>query len=563
MVAVTMATLWSIYLVVLFSVHPAHSHRSLQGLSCLNDFVNNVSCTWSSSQVDPAVDCWIFGQKKAWTGLIEQGCKLKQLGSSFQGCSVVFENKKFSCSEVMPRIHVECNGTMVENLTNYKPCNHIKMHPPSVANVSASANQTWISWSPGSPHSYFFTSFEFQVQFKQNHQKWKEATTLSTEKQEIRIASGRKAGLYQVRVRVRPPDSYHSTHWSDWSPTASWERASAPEDQVPLLDRTSWFMLGGISLSTLLIGILLVLLRGCSNRGLLKGKPVPNPSEYFHTLHSVHGGDIKKWLNPQSASGSFFTAQPRDQISPVQVFDAWDAVPSTSPSSSSTSALLHFHPGRCPSADSDAGGSVMHRSASSASSGFSNLGYFYSSCPGSDPLRIDASPVYFTYQDDFRNPHLHLSLCPALAGSLPYECLRRPGGERKSEPQSPDSGFGIGMEDEAGEGEGRDADVDGDRHGSPLLILPLHLPSRMCPPSFPPPPSPSSSPPPPSHPPSPPQVQPDNQGLEVPAAAPSGSYVAWPAGGAMCRSSSMPVEPCKTGYLTLKELQTTYSNKSI
>lgn len=132
-----------------------------------------------------------------------------------------------------------------------------------------------------------------------------------------------------------------------------------------------------------------------------------------------------------------------------------------------------------------------------------------------------------------------------------YESLKR-------EPQSPDSGFGIGKEDEEEQEEKNVEDVEGeevsdDRPTCPLLILPLRLPSQLCPPSSPPLPPNALSPP---------QVSSDGQLVDPPVAAASGSYAAWPLAGAMCRSSSMPVEPCKTGYLTLKELQTTLSNKS-
>lgn len=126
----------------------------------------------------------------------------------------------------------------------------------------------------------------------------------------------------------------------------------------------------------------------------------------------------------------------------------------------------------------------------------------------------------------------------------------------KWEPQSPDSGFGITLEDEEEHQEKNvDEEVDrilDDHQTPPFLVLPLHPPYPLCPnPS--PPPSPTA--------PSPTQA---SSGIQmVDAAAAGGCYVAWPSAGAMCRSSSMPVESSKTGYLTLKELQTTFSNKSI
>lgn len=45
-----------------------------QGLSCVNDFVNNVSCTWHGSPVAPGVNCSISGVKK--TRIFKNNMKL-------------------------------------------------------------------------------------------------------------------------------------------------------------------------------------------------------------------------------------------------------------------------------------------------------------------------------------------------------------------------------------------------------------------------------------------------------------------------------------------------------
>ncbi|XP_078125549.1 interleukin-2 receptor subunit beta [Sander vitreus] len=541
----------SYVLLVLVSVHTAQSHKGSQGLSCVNDFVNNVSCTWDSAPVASGVDCWIFGVKTTWiskiygrlreTVLLSRSCKLKQHINSPPGCSFVFENEEFNIFAEMPYIRVECNGALVENITNYSPYNHIKMHPPGVPNVSCTANEIRISWSQGSRPSDFFTSFDFAVQIKDSKQTWNEARTLSTQEQELRIAAWKLQGHHKVRVRVKPTEPANS-HWSNWSPTTSWVTTS--QEHEWLLCWTS-LVIWGVMLS---LGLIIVMLVVCACRGLLKWKPVPNPSKYFHTLHSVHGGNLKKWLNP---SESFFVAQPCDRISPVELCESWDVVPSTSPSSSSTSALLHFR--SYPSASSATSGVLDHSSSSSSSSCFSNMGYFMSASSGTS-ARTDPNPAYFTYHEVFCNlpksHNLHVSHCPSFDTSPTYESLKR-------ELQSPDSGFGIGKEDEEAkedkmvvEGE----EVSNDHHSPPLIILPLHLPSRMCPPP--------SAPPPPNTP-SLTLIPSDSQQEDVPVVASSGSYAAWPMADAMCRSSSMPVEPCKTGYLTLKELQTTFSNKSI
>ncbi|XP_034046883.1 interleukin-2 receptor subunit beta isoform X2 [Thalassophryne amazonica] len=542
-----MDILWFFYVpLLLFSVQTGHSQRHQQGLSCVNDFVNNVSCTWNSSALGPGVDCWISGAKKTWMmkkggkdgTLLIRRCKLKQLQNSPPGCSFVFENKRFTSAEVMPSIRIECNGMLVENLTNYKPCHHIKMHAPSAPNVSSSINGTLILLSPGSPRSSFFKSFDFQVQIKENHRTWNEATTLHTHKQELTIPSWQMKGHSQVRVKIRPPENlYPEASWSNWSPAASWHPALEDKDQ------TSWLLLGLMLSSALFIAVLLGLYRSFSSRVLLIEKHVPNPSKYFHTLHSVQGGNLKKWLNPQSASGSFFAIQPVDHISKVEVCKGWDMVPSTSSSSGSTTALLHSHSSG-PGGGTNTSGVGDHSFSSSC---FSKTGYLMSSY-SSGSVRADPSPAHFTYQNDFKLQHnghnLHFSLFSPLHSSGNYELL-------KKEPHSPDSGFGGAAEEDDNTVEDNDVDV---QEESPPLIFYLHDPSHMCPVSLLPPLP---------HPPSLTQIHCDSQQMADPVAAPGCSYTAWPVAGAMCRSSSMPVESCKTGYLTLKELQTTFSNKSI
>lgn len=556
-VVTAMEILWSSYvLVVLFSVDAVCSHKhSKEGLSCVNDFINNVSCTWNGSPLAPGTNCSVSGVKPIRSGkerLIREmirSCKLEQHGNTFPGCSFVFENKVFNRFKDLSYISMTCDGKLVENITNYEPCKHIKMHPPGVPSVNLTANETLISWTAGSPLSKFIRSFYFQLQIKQISQTWQEARYHHTYELKLKLPSLKLSGHHQVRVRVYP-NGWSDSHWSNWSPATSWVGAT---DKMTTSPDAEWLQtllvtLGGVFIFCLFF-VMLVLCRSCVEKWPRKKRPVPNPSKYFHTLHSVHGGNLKKWLNPPSAPDSFFTAQPHDHISPVELCDSADVVPSTSPSSSSTSAQLHFK--SYPMAVSDTSG-VVYNSFSSSSSCFSNKGYFLSSSSGGSAL-TDPSPAYFTYQDDFHNlhsgPNLHL-FCPSINTFPTYESLKR-------EPQSPDSGIGIREEDEEEKEDKRVVDVEedevsDDQQTSPLLILPLHLPSQMCPPSSPPPSPPSLT-----------QVSSDSHQVNTPVAAASGGYAAWPLAGAMCRSSSMPVEPCRTGYLTLKELQTTFSNKSI
>ncbi|XP_028311181.1 interleukin-2 receptor subunit beta-like [Gouania willdenowi] len=530
--------LWTVYvLMAQFSVHAVSSYK---GLVCTNDFINNVSCMWNSSDLNPDVDCLVSGVKKIWVRrkqrLITQSCKLVHSGNSVPGCSFVFENKEFSGSEVMPNISMKCNGTLVETINKYRPSSHIKMHPLAAPNISSTAGHVHMSWSLGPRVSDYFTSgFMFQVQYKQNHQTWREANNFFTQQQEEFISMEQLKGIWQFRVRVNP-EKRTDSQWSQWSPTTSWVGPSTRVDMSP--PEKSMYLITittGLAIPLIVMGVVIFALYRCANtRGLLKGKPVPNPSEYFHTLHSVHEGNLKKWLN-HSVPESFFTASP-DHFSTVEVCESWDVSPSHSACCSSTSDTLHFQ--SRPSVGSNTSKVV---DSSTSSSCFSNLGYFMSSSSESSD-QTSPPPAYFTCEKDFRSFQSFIS--PPVSTCLNYERLKRG-------PHSPDSGFCTGNEDKSN----TDVEMNQDLEDLSFpLIFPLHLQHLMVLS-----PSPSPSPPTLHQPFSPAQFSADNQQVEDPTA----NFEAWPVSDAMCRPSSMPVDSSKTGYLTIKELHATFSNKSI
>ncbi|XP_037545379.1 interleukin-2 receptor subunit beta [Nematolebias whitei] len=519
-------------LVFVILLPPCSAHRGPAGLFCTNDLVHNVSCSWTGSWTGSFDDCWVSGVKKVFNkrkSEIIRSCKMKQHKSSSPGCSLVFEGTQFSGSAKMPNISMTCNGTLIANITNYRPVNYIMMHAPDAPHVNITVNYTQILWRLGKPVSYLFKSgFDFEVQVKRREQSWTESRTLPKNDQELKIPVWELKGASQVRVRVKPSDRENS-HWSAWSPTTSWEgattRLDSPTKQGRWLDQTSLMVTGVLLTFLLVIVVVTALYKNCKNRELLKGKPVPNPSKYLETLPS---GNPKRQL-----SGSEFVFVPScDHISPVEVCQDWEVmVPSLSPSSSSISALLH--PQNYPPSASGSSGVVFN---SSSLSSFSNMGYFISSS-SSGSAGTDPHLAYFTYNDPFQTlPTIpQPSLCDTFSSDPDYESL-------KKEPESPDSGFGIK----------EDQEEDLNEHRSLFLVLPLHFPSHTRLPSSPP--SPAVA-----------QISSIKQELDVSemVAAAGGAGGGGSAAAAMCRSSSMPVETFKSDYLTLKELQSTFSNKSM
>lgn len=166
-----------------------------------------------------------------------------------------------------------------------------------------------------------------------------------------------------------------------------------------------------------------------------------------------------------------------------------------------------------------------------SSSGFSNMGYFYSkSLSGS--LYLESCPVYFSY-----HPEEGTGSTLSSPGSS-YDCLQTPSYQME-QPMSPDSGFDIPGEQNCDEDQ--DAAAEGHALVSFIMSLQGSLGTVRPAESFAPMPI----------------ITPWSE----PVRAPSCSSTSERAEGAVARPSSM-IEPCGSGYLTLKEMQK-YSNKSI
>ncbi|KAM9780472.1 interleukin-2 receptor subunit beta [Neosynchiropus ocellatus] len=485
-----------------------------QGLSCVNDLVSRVSCTWRNFSMDRTQDCWISAETRVRKpgGAHAARCQLSR--NTGPHCSLTFHPYEFNPMEVLPKINVTCGGTLVETLPQYAIKKHIQMNPPGLPHVSRMENHTLIIWSPGHPFSQYIREFKFEAELHQSHES-EELGVLQVRGPELRLEPWQLKGRCRVKVRVNA--DYTNSTWSEWSPTTSWV-CSDPQSpgagggvpkQTPNQTQTiSWAAMSSL-VGTVLVAILV--LSRCMRSW--KMKPVPNPSKYFQTLHSVHSGNLKKWLNPHSTPASVFIAQHRENISPVEVCGNWPAARPTSSSISSTTTLLsssHM------TAGSDTSG------VGDSSSSFSNMGYFLSSY-GS--RKTAANPLNF--MREFHHLQSHLKFPSRV--SLPF--LNSPShGCSTRALQGPDSGFSLGTESDADDRSTREMLLVG--HGicahAPLQGL-LHASSGGA------------------------QV-------EQPAEVSSG---AWPVGGPTYRSSSMPVEPSNPGYFTLKDIQATFRNNSL
>ncbi|KAG7460100.1 hypothetical protein MATL_G00217620 [Megalops atlanticus] len=535
-----MESIWPMSLLLLLSVQPQPS-CSFQGLTCVNDYINKTTCYWSSSRISPEVHCSLHGGFQLSKESIF--CDLKPMEHhhhTVRSCQLVFDTVFSSLHSLT--IEVKCENSTAAVLKNYIPAKNIKMNAPGRPIIS----KYNISWSRSTPQSRYIMKYSFQMQYKKSAQLWQNVVSRNISDQQMSVELNEdmleEGQHYEARVRIKPDEKTGlKGEWSSWSPVASWRsevgRSPAQVTISPVQGSVLGLIVGPVAAVAVLLLLITCKWQGTSWFYKLQFPHVPNPSTFFDALNTVHGGNFQKWLSPMFDPESFEVPQCYDDISPVEVSKAKDVT-----------ALLYKEQSRSPAEQWD---------SSAGSSCFSNMGYFYSKYPGS--YEIEACPVYFSYQrkegceeEEGGGEGVMLDDGP-LQTSSSYERLERLG-ELNGEPQHPDAGCRAGNEDqESGEEEkAEDGPKEMDDSSPPALVLPLSLPGQMT----------FSSSLFPHHLPGFSQPPFAFQGFDLGPTAGS-SDTSGPLEGALGRSSSVTFVPSSGGYVSVKDMQNTYCNKSI
>ncbi|XP_018601583.1 interleukin-2 receptor subunit beta-like [Scleropages formosus] len=345
--------------------------QGVQSLECLNDFFENINCTWNSTGVDPERPCILKGE--LFDSEIE--CALVPLEvdkQKWRGCNLYFPGAEFGhFTSVILRVMCGNSTSPVASIMNYETQEYTKLHPPGLPKI---VNST-ITWSPGEPMSPYLSYYSFQLQYKRSDQKWEEVSLTDLKNRQAFLQlleeNFEKEVVYQARVRIKM-DDVPNAHWSDWSPIASWRstigRSPPAED-----GKTVQHLMLLIAIPAVLVCLFMVFIFRANGSNWMK--PVPDPSKFFEVLNSVHNGNFQKWLQPIFAAESFVAPQPPEDISPVEVSNA------------NENDMLFRKELRSLS---------EHCDNSAQSSSFSNMGYFCSRHPSS--YEIETCTVYFSYQ---------------------------------------------------------------------------------------------------------------------------------------------------------------------
>ncbi|KAG7491460.1 hypothetical protein MATL_G00003980 [Megalops atlanticus] len=463
-----METVWlfHLFLLLIIQPQPGNTHKNL---TCLNDYIRTTTCIWDSTETAPNIVCSLHGTVGK-RNKSKAHCKLKPLDSqnpTLRRCQLVF-TRDFGKTDKIP-IDVTCGNSTepVVQIERYQPHLNIKMNPPGIPTIS---NDN-VSWTRGSPFSETLEFYQFQLQYTQADQHIEDGERIELLNKEMWCVLSeklQKGARYKARVRVRPSEDYRG-EWSHWSPVASWtsEAGRLPGPSERWLE----VMIGCTALALLLLSIIIIVPRHTSWIYKVSCQSVPDPAKYFDTLHLVHNGNFQKWLGPMFPPESFDILQHSEDISPVEV------------TNKDTDTLFRR----------ENIAALEQWESSGQSSSFSNIGYFYSRYP------YDSEPcsVYFSYQatagtaEEKKEEREAVKNGPIEMCSS-YECLQKCGDrkEEEEEPIHPDSGFGVGSDDQESdedrEDEDRLSELSDTASGShPMPLLPFRPPLRKSPfPSF-------------------------------------------------------------------------------
>uniref|UniRef100_A0A3Q2VBF8 Interleukin-2 receptor subunit beta-like n=2 Tax=Haplochromis burtoni TaxID=8153 RepID=A0A3Q2VBF8_HAPBU len=267
--------------------------RLPENLTCYTDYNRNITCLWNSKYVSDDTACTIHAQYESRYISYSTSCHLKSVDMSrpdLKECSLIFEMEFTFQSFHVLSMNLSCAHMKQSLITSYMPSCHIKVNPPSKPEV----NVTSVSWLSEDPKHEMISSYESEVQWKQQDQSWSDPPF--QKKGDIQCENECRAELdpdkliqgekYEVRVRVRSVKPRPEGAWSDWSPTASWESPVGkrkPPSDVPRL--VVCIITAGV---VVLMAVIL-----CTTKKhwvyvvkTMKGQPVPDPGK--SSLQNVH-----------------------------------------------------------------------------------------------------------------------------------------------------------------------------------------------------------------------------------------------------------------------------------
>ncbi|XP_010004143.1 PREDICTED: interleukin-2 receptor subunit beta [Chaetura pelagica] len=319
--------------------------------------------------------------------IIKKHCELPKAEhmTGLRRCIKTFsKNSNTQCFTTADRLTLSVHCKIGENrsipvrIENFSPLENIKLRPPGNLQLVSKTDNTYnLTWSLNISSHYLYGEREYQVRYRTTNQYWEEAKNFTIVQDQMwAVLESLSPGLkYEAAVRAKPGAlSIYKGVWSDWSETILWRIHAHQGSRTvlpALIVSTCIFVVIGTAF--------LLNLRNLKWLKKILKTRIPDPEKFFLPLFSVHGGDIQKWLSSPFSTSSYCVNSTTPEISMLEVMQKNDQ---ESQFLLSKATLTPDPP--------------LETSGHSVSSCFTNQGYFFFHF--SNSFEVEPCQVYFTYE---------------------------------------------------------------------------------------------------------------------------------------------------------------------
>ncbi|XP_078387730.1 interleukin-2 receptor subunit beta-like [Cetorhinus maximus] len=372
-------------------------HSGNKDLKCIVNYLDSMTCCWSSDVSHTGSQCelWVDDPDEKDEDEDEDEPEFPKRCSPKNKTPSSSKRQERRCHLDIPyfaaaqefNITLLCsrNGSQVTVawIPDFRPFRNIKPKAPyNLTVTNNSRTQTDFVWL--TYHELLFADkLEFEMRYKTEDENWKDAKTLQIMQHERKVSidsSNLKAvHLYEAQIRTkitdRDPDGYNSM-WSEWSHVVKW-KSKVPTPPVGIIRLTlvsALFVVGFLVVVTFLTIRQLTIKRYSVKK--LNWLSIPDPGKFFYELNSTYGGNFQKWLGTTFPASFSSTEDLGTEISSVEISEIKE----------SESFIKQEYV-------SDSSGFKSIGNSSLAS--FANQGYFWFSYPSA--YEVDSCKVYFSY----------------------------------------------------------------------------------------------------------------------------------------------------------------------
>ncbi|XP_071360232.1 interleukin-2 receptor subunit beta-like isoform X1 [Trachinotus anak] len=306
-----------------------------KNLTCYNDYNQNITCVWNSTNVHTDAVCTLHAIKLNYNSKFAHSipCDLQPVSTSepaLKKCSLYFKKPYLFFEKDVVSINLSCNSTKKNVTISYRPVCHVKLNPPGKPeiNFTTASCFTQVQFNKKLPY------YKVELQWKREDQSWSDSTVTKETDHVLKCTTELNPGdliqgeRYEARVRVHASAPWAKSTWSDWGPTASWvSPVGRTKPPLPLqqLSGVAGSVLGMIIAGAVFALFLAVLLMRNDKATWvyrkIKGSPLPDPGKSF--LKDVN---FQNWLSPHFTSESFHSLLKQEEIISVEVTSTADAV---------------------------------------------------------------------------------------------------------------------------------------------------------------------------------------------------------------------------------------------